>query len=381
MLPLFLSPQVGVVADVPHSGCSTVYRTTDFVHWRAITPPNPTLRGEPCPDLWTDASFVSPDEGWILGRDGGGSDTVLYRTLDGGSSWTREPGGSTGSNGGWETIGFADARFGWRQQFAGGSSRPYTLELTHDGGTTWSVAPAIGTHGGDQNLPVVFATPSIAFAGDPLTYSNPSGPGYGPQSAVWRTTDGGNHWARATVTAPSTLAKATAFYGLPHFFGDLGVLPVTYTTAHGTWVAFYRSTDSGITWTLGTLLATRSDLLPVSYGGTAPTHVMGAFPVVTVASRSTFWVIGTSTSGVRTVSVTHDAGGTWASTTVTGIPPYQPSTDEYASQQGFVSLLEAAGPTRAWIEVTEGSDPSSQTAVLLATRDGGKTWAPVRPSR
>lgn len=385
--PLYLSPEVGLVVDDPNVGCSTVYWTADFMHWRDISPPNPALAGLPagapdaCTYIWTSASFVSADDGWILGRDGGSTDTVLYRTVDAGRSWTREPGGYTGSSGGTEAIGFADPSFGWRQQFATGASGPYSLELTEDGGTTWHQAPAIATHGGDQNLPVVFANSRVAFAADPLAYVYAMFPGDNPAPWVWRTTDGGNLWSHFTVPAPPGVAAATAFYGQPRFFGHLGVLPVAFTNSRGTWVAFYRSTDSGLTWQEQTLVRTQSDLVALpEVGNTAPTHVAGAFPVVAVASPSTYWVIGTATTGARTVSVTDDSGATWTSTAATGIPTYRPSAQGYASQEGLVSLLQAANPTEAWIQVTEGSSTDSQSPVLLATRDGGRTWTPLHPS-
>ena len=206
-------------------------------------------------------------------------------------------------------------------------------------------------------------------------------PGDNPAPWVRRTTDGGNHWSHFTVPAPSTVTGATAFYAQPRFFGQLGVLPVAFTNSSATWVAFYRSTDSGITWQLQTLLRTTSDLVTLpDAGNTAPTHVAGAFPVVAVTSPSTFWVIGTSTTGTRTVTVTQDSGTTWTSHTATGIPTYKPSYQEYVSQEGFVSVLQAASPTQAWIQVTEGSSIDSQSAVLLSTHDGGRTWTPLQPS-
>ncbi len=206
-------------------------------------------------------------------------------------------------------------------------------------------------------------------------------PGDNPAPWVRRTTDGGNHGSHFTVPAPSTVTGATAFYAQPRFFGQLGVLPVAFTNSSATWVAFYRSTDSGITWQLQTLLRTTSDLVTLpDAGNTAPTHVAGAFPVVAVTSPSTFWVIGTSTTGTRTVTVTQDSGTTWTSHTATGIPTYKPSYQEYVSQEGFVSVLQAASPTQAWIQVTEGSSIDSQSAVLLSTHDGGRTWTPLQPS-
>src|ERR1700722_3944338 len=112
--PLFLGPEVGVVAEDSANGCSTVYWTVDFVDWKNITPPNVVPAGQqatettPCFFSWQSASFVSANDGWVLGRDEGATDTLLLHTLNGGLTWTRQPGGDTGSNFGTEVVGLPD---------------------------------------------------------------------------------------------------------------------------------------------------------------------------------------------------------------------------------------------------------------------------------
>jgi len=295
----------------------------------------------------------------------------------------QEPGGGTGSNGGYEVIGFANSDLGWRQQFATGSNAPYTLELTDDAGVTWSLLPSVDAHGGCQEAPVVFADPSVAFAAPPLAYVYVYSFGVPTLLApwVWRTTDGGDSWSEMTVATPSSLAGASAFYGQPQFFAGVGVLPVTFTKGSSTWVGFYRSADSGMSWDLASIVSTQSDLISGSVGGgcQSPTSVSGAFPVVAMAGPQTWWVIGTATGG-RTASVTSNGGASWTSSAAGGIPPYTVSAQEYASQEGFISALQASSPTRAWMTVTEGASIESQAPVLIETLDGGRTWAPLVPS-
>jgi hypothetical protein len=384
--PLFLGPEVGVVVEDSANGCSTVYWTADFVHWKNITPPNVVPPGQqpsamiPCFYYWESASFVSPNDGWVLGRDGGSTDTLLFHTLNGGVTWTRQTGDGTGSNFGNEVIGFANAQVGWRQQFATGSNQPYTLELTQDAGATWSLAPNVEAHGGCQWEQVVFADPSIAFEGQPLDYA------YSPAPWVWRTTNGGASWAHVTVTTPPGLAGASAYYGQPQFFGDVGVLPVAFTKGASTFVAFYRSTDEGVDWSLEAIVPTKSALEAGGYANDAnscslSSAASGAFPVVALAGPETWWVVGTSADGNRTIAVTSNGGLSWTSASPKGIPPYVVSVQdqEYASQQGFISPFQASSATRAWISVVEGSNIDSQTAVLIQTTDGGRTWSPLQP--
>ena len=383
--PLFLGPEVGVVVEDPANGCSTVYWTTDFVHWKNITPPNVIPPGQqasatiPCFYVWQSASFVSANDGWVLGRDGGSIDTVLFHTLNGGLTWTRQPGDGTGSNFGNEVIGFANAELGWRQQFATGSNQPYSLELTQDAGATWSLWPNVEAHGGCQSEQVVYADRNIAFEGQPLDYA------YSPAPWVWRTTNGGDSWAHVTVTTPRRLAGATAYYGQPQFFGDVGVLPVAFTKGASTFVAFDRSTDEGIDWSLEAIVPTKSALDPESAldadSCSTSTTVSGAFPVVVLAGPETWWVVGTTANGNRAIAVTSNGGLSWTSASPRGIPRYVVSVQdqEYASQQGFISPFEASSSTRAWMSVVEGSNLDSQTAVLIQTTDGGRTWSPLQP--
>ena len=349
--PLFLGPEVGVVVEDSANGCSTVYWTVDFIHWKNITPPNVVPPGQqasassPCFYIWQSASFVSANDGWALGRDGGSTDTLLFHTLNGGLTWTRQPGGDTGSNFGNEIIGFANAQAGWRQQFATGSNQPYTLELTQDAGSIWSLAPNVQAHGGCEWEQVVFADASIAFEGQPLDYA------YSPAPWVWRTTNGGDSWAHVTVTTPPKLAGATAYYGQPQFLADVGVMPVAFIKGASTFVAFYRTTDEGIEWSLEAVVPTKS-ALAAGWGSDADacstsTTPSGAFPAVALAGPDSWWVVGTSANGNRTIAVTSNGGLSWTSASPRGIPPYVVSVQdqEYASQQGFISPFEASSPT------------------------------------
>jgi len=304
---------------------------------------------------------------------------VLFHTVDAGRTWTREPGGGTLSNGGYEVIGFANADIGWRQQFAIGASQSYTFEMTTDAGSTWSSIGSVDDHGGCQFASTVFANRQIGVAAYPLTYDDPFN--FAPTPWAWQTTDGGNTWKRLTVQPPTSLTGSSAFYGLPSFFGSVGVLPVAFVHGSQTVVGFYRSNDDGVTWSRPVVVPTQSTLFPT--GGTDgfcgnTTDVAGDFPVVAIAGPQSWWVIGTSRTGTRTISVTADGGRSWTMVTPTGLPAYTPTIQEYASQEGFITSLSASSGTRAWITVIEGKSLESQSAQLLQTTDSGRTWSPIK---
>ncbi|MHB8263085.1 MAG: WD40/YVTN/BNR-like repeat-containing protein [Acidimicrobiales bacterium] len=359
--PLFLGHGIGVAGTQQSNGCSYVYLTRDFIHWQAVTPPvSPQVRQRlgPCPYAWGDPSFVSRSDGWILGRVNGNVTTVLYHTLNGGRSWVQQPGGSTGANGGWELIGFANTLDGWRQQFAMGSNRGYTLELTTNGGTTWGRVPSPDLVGGCQLASDVFANAHDGFAGGFLR-------------ALWHTTDGGESWRQMTIAAPASLAHALAMYGTPTFFGgSTGVLPVAFIKGSSSFIAFYLTTNTGATWSLQNVEpAMGTARTPATTGpvcNVAPPT--GVPPTVGVAGPSTWWVVNNTQP--PTVSTTNDSGRTWETVTATGLPV----TKSFTSTPGF--NFQAASATMAWISAIP---PGHSHPTLFQSIDGGRKWSRISP--
>src|ERR1700722_5160830 len=242
---LFAGHGVAVTATYNlHTGCSQVFLTNDFTKWRNVTPPLRRTPGFPkwmCPYVWTNASFTSPDVGWLLARNGGSDQTILRNTVNGGRTWVTQPGGTTGSNAGMETISFVNARLGWRQQFAFGSNRGYSLQRTLNGGSTWStlVPHATNTCTSDQD---VFSSATLGFAYSSWTSaSNPT--------FLQRTENGGRTWSRLRFATPSSISsRARGLYGEPIFSGSDGVIPVDYPVSGQQDIYLYVTHDAGLTW-------------------------------------------------------------------------------------------------------------------------------------
>ena len=385
--PLYLGHGLGIVAEdsMALGGCSQLLATTDFTHWRNISPPQQSGTDGSCPDIWQSASFVSPREGWVLGRNGGDVSTVLYRTDNGGTTWVEEAGSSVFSNAGTQVIGFTNAEDGWRQQFATGSNAAYLLETTADGGATWTAIPQIATNGGCAFALDVFANPLDGFAGSNLAPGTTSSLGAPPpQAFLWQTTDGGNSWHEATVPAPAGATHATAFYGLPTFFSATsGILPVEYVengTAGAATLDFYSTADAGTTWTLIPTVKT-AETMPAdtgpagcfsspSFPGSPSSQTGGSFPAVAIAGPTTWWVISPGAQGT-TVDVTSNGGGSW-----TDVPAAGLGSGGTAGAQ--LTLVGAAGPTVAWASVVNEADESAPAS--FQTTDGGRTWSPLAPA-
>jgi hypothetical protein len=312
---LYAGHGVGVLAtESPTTGCGSVFVTTDFQRWRNVTPPVKSPASTPkgqCDDLWSDAYFVSRTDGWLMAIDTANVSTVLFHTLNAGSTWISEPGGDTGSAGGWETISFTNASLGWRQQFGMGSNGDYSLERTVDAGTAWSTRSP-DPHGSCETANDVFSSPDMGFAS--VAWAPANNP-----TNLWRTVNGGVSWSTMTLPLPSSLASnALGFYGQPLFSGSDGTLPVDYPTKGHQDIYFYETRDRGRTWTLDT-----SPNLPVvvnakitinrSVASSQTCNIGGSIEtghpaVVDLASPTTWWILQPGTRGSTDVTVVSASG-------------------------------------------------------------------------
>ncbi len=146
-------------------------------------------------------TFADPRHGWLLiglGSAAGSEGVVLYRTLDGGSTWTQLAGivpgqvpGASGLSAVCQKTGivFSSASDGWLSQSCPtGAAAP--LYRTRDGGVTWS-PDSVGA-GAGPNSADMMATPVFSTAADGIALQYPN---------VYITSDGGNTWK--SVAMPS----------------------------------------------------------------------------------------------------------------------------------------------------------------------------------
>ena len=367
---LYVGHGVEVISSIDDaSGCSRVYISSDLRHWRNITPP---VRANPggCEYTWASASFVSPNDGWLLANNGADASTILRHTVNGGRTWVTEPGGETGSAGGGESIDFVNARLGWRQQFATGSNVPFVLQRTDDGGSSWTnIVRAPVKNNGCEFLTDEFANASVGFAALP---SGGAGVGLSLSTPyVWRTLDGGVHWSKMTLPRPLSLGpKVSADYFQPSFFGRDGSLAVDYAEGSHQDVAFYSSVDYGRHWTLPrgrTFLMgvkgsiTIHDTSP-NYACSFQSTISGPPVSVDLFSPTGWWMIRPGPKG-DTAEVKSFKSDRYSSTTTSGLP---------ATTHGVT--LKALNASDALVSLGSGESSS-----VYSTTDGGTNWFKVIP--
>jgi photosystem II stability/assembly factor-like uncharacterized protein len=209
-------------------------------------------------------------------------------------------------------VAFADARAGWLVTDAG------AVLVTTDGGAAWKVADKVAL----QMKAVAAADAQHAWVVG-ATGGATEGPG---TSVVRSTADGGATWAERK-------------------FGDAQLVDIAFSDArHGVLIALDRiwtTSNGGRAWKLRRQLG--MTVLTCACAGDAR-HA---------------WVAGWGTQdGAPLVYTTSDGGVSWRRLTI-DVPV--PSADALQARQ-----IAAAGAAHLWVTCAAG---------VLATQDGGKTWA------
>lgn len=374
---LYVGHGIGVAATSnPSTDCSEVFFTTDFIHWRDITPPLKVSTSVPkgtCLFVWTDAYFISSTLGWLLARNSGSTDTILRHTFNGGKTWSTQPGGDTGSNAGSETITFVNAMIGWRQQFGTGSNGHYALQRTLNGGATWS-SRSSDPRGSCPFTNEVFSSASLGFASAPWTgESNPT--------QLRRTVDAGVDWSPLTLPRPPSIPRdALGLYGEPDFSGVNGVVPVDYPNGGHQDIFFYASHDGGLTWKLDV-----NSHSPIIVSGALKINpqaasqecnldaaaVSGRVAIVATASTGTWWILQPGPKGA-TMALVATVYGSRIATIVMKDLPATTGQIEVAPLNandalltlpvpyGYQTTYETSNGGAKWEKVTFPALPSSE---------------------
>lgn len=266
----------------------------------------------------------------------------LYRTEDGGATWTALPTPDFAANG----VFFLDAEHGWIDS---GSPTALVgndvLYATSDAGQTWKLVGAL------PNSAPNGWTWGVGFYH--VTFSNPMRGWYLGNGVLFTTADGGHSWQQLRL--PSSTDTQTP--SQPVFHGLDGVLAVTYRNPNGpdnataNQILFYRTTDGGATW---------GDPRPAP-AGLAP---VGDDVSVSILDLEHFWLTSQSLSGGDNVQArpavarTSDGGLTW---TVTQMP-------WRILQMTFRDATHGYG-----LDVTGDQDVNG----ILSTSDAGVTWQRV----
>jgi photosystem II stability/assembly factor-like uncharacterized protein len=293
--------------------------------------------------------FRTEREGWIVSLSEAGatgSDLTVWRTQDGGASWTSHVAASLPDGGTPLAIEFADATTGWVMVQLPSSSNFSTglLLATSDGGQSWKALPAPPIGGA-----IHFTSRSNGWlAGGPA----------GDQLYVTR--DGGQRWARQVVSPPAGAEIGSgAIYQLPKFTTDAnGVLPVVFTGAKSSLLATYVTSDAGATWHSKTLVS-----LPAAadLDGHVAASVVDADTVIVAPNQSPEVIA-----------------------TVAGVQRSFRRSGNLSPQQAIVDI-DFQSTDRGWLtlasgQCTAGKSQCQQDARLFTTTDGGRTMHDITPT-
>jgi photosystem II stability/assembly factor-like uncharacterized protein len=191
-----------------------------------------------------DVHAVNAETAWLLSI-GEGEKSRIYRTTDGGRSWTLQF-TNTDPKGFYDGMAFWDARHG--MAFSDPVDGRFPVIVTADGGVHWTLLPPASL---PAALPgeAAFAASgtSIAVAGGSPVWIGTGG----AAARVLRSSDGGRTWHAAATPILSGNASSgifsVAFRDATHGV----VVGGDYRKEKETSDNFARTTDGGRTWTLG----------------------------------------------------------------------------------------------------------------------------------
>jgi len=186
-------------------------------------------------------AFTTPQVG-MAGNLGPGSydanttDTdVLYRSYDGGVTWSNVPGFAEAGMKGLCSLFVLDSK----HIYGGGRERgpAYFIKST-DGGTNWTIVNLTNVMGGIMDVYFHDANNGWAVGMDTNSFYTP--PYYG---RIARTTDGGNSWT-PVLTTP---VVDSYFWKMSWPATNIGYVALQQNDSH-TNIIFYKTTDGGAHW-------------------------------------------------------------------------------------------------------------------------------------
>jgi hypothetical protein len=201
--------------------------------------------------------------------------TTLWHTTDAGAHWSSY----TVATGAVMQLDFIDATHGWLAATPNGSAAgqmPIVVWRTVDGGRTWTDIASTPVRGHTTGISFVNATTGFATSYDEASSA----------LLISVTHDAGVTWTPVALPAPSTgIPQGTPALISPPIFTSTtaGVLEVTYGSVASSpaILNLYRTADAGATWQLEPALSGTSET-----SGSIPCSVLGNGDVLAALSES-----------------------------------------------------------------------------------------------
>jgi photosystem II stability/assembly factor-like uncharacterized protein len=260
---------------------NALLRTTDGGrHWVDRTPPGLHTRVLEVGVDSVPVAFRGPLDGWLAVSVPGR--VRVFRTADGGARWRSAivspskaaalPSSDVALV---LALDFVNGRDGWLLTSAGGAaagSQDVELYRTGDGGSSWTLLSAnTQQHAARGGIPtigiktgIVFATPTRGL----VTGYHGQVPGFG----VYASADGGRRWRPLALPLPHGYPASSAFPLTfpPSFAGASGVLPTVWPNRRS--IVFYRTGDRGARWQPTTPLHSPGGNVPRGWSFPDATH-------------------------------------------------------------------------------------------------------------
>jgi photosystem II stability/assembly factor-like uncharacterized protein len=333
-----------------------LYRTEDGgINWAAVFP---KLDGKPFTSSPQDNSsmfFLDREHLWVYQAAQNEDKPLLFRTADGGKTWSSTELPVTARSTG---ISFIDPHNGWMltsSDAAMGKSEK-SLYRTTDGGATWNRIMENTGYLPTQN-PTPQAIPQSGHSRG-ISFRDASN-GFVPLESIegkltlYGTSDGGLTWAE--VALPTLEPKEGTSYSItaaPEFWGAnrmQGWFPIVIREDDNQHYAAFFTADGGRTWTYAAL-------------HTKPTTASDA-AAITFVNDQDGWSLANGQ-----FSHTTDRGATWRPVANDPVITEAFKAFPYAAKMQFIE--NGTG----WLLLKSDDASASQQSRLLQTLDGGKSW-------